>query len=180
MNKTLTNYWIIEIWIWGKESMFSRQIMEGINSLYGEFLWWFLVWWLSVRASKRCCVHYNILGGNHVLLYHLFGKIVCIVCGLLNTQAYGRRYCLQVAVCCWRAYDGDLPKLLTGLGPRSTYIILWIYGNGTVWNTVKASCSELEQRPIWMTAACDNSSKYSTCSAPTSGPIRINFLQFGV
>ena len=40
------------------------------------------------------------------------------------------------------------PKLSTGLGPRSTYIIRGIYGYRTVTNTVRAYCSRLEQKPI--------------------------------
>ena len=41
-----------------------------------------------------------------------------------------------------------IPKLSTGLGPRSSYIIMGIYGYMTVRITVGAYCSGLEQKPI--------------------------------
>ena len=89
-----------------------------------------------------------MLFGNHILCYHLFGYIVCMAYGLLYTQACRRLCCVQAAVCCCRAYDGYLPKLSTGLGPRSSYIIVDIYGYMTVRITVRAYCSGLEQKPI--------------------------------
>ena len=40
----------------------------------------------SLFASlERCCVHNNNLSGNHSLIYHLFGKIVCICVDSLDT-----------------------------------------------------------------------------------------------
>ena len=42
----------------------------------------------SLFASlERCCVHNNNLSGNHSLIYHLFGKIVCLCVGSLDTVA---------------------------------------------------------------------------------------------
>ena len=107
-----------------------------------------------------------MLSGNHILCYHylVILSVRCKVSSIL--KRVGDLLCIGSCLLLSGVRRLSLPASRPGLGPRSSYIFMGIYGYMTVRITVGAYCSEAEQKPICPTSRSVTDPENTVHTAP--------------